>query len=158
MGLNPRFDQRVIRSQLQSGVLLIERAIINRLCFLGEQCVNKAREEGKYLNQTGNLRNSIGYVVYANGSLVYHYFEKVVDGNMKSEVDPIKEGRNYAEEIGGKIAGPDDFVLIVVAGMEYASVVESKGLNVITTAEQFAEKKFPEMMRELKLNIKSLLK
>ena len=37
------------------------------LIEVGERCIVEARNNGSYTNQTGNLRNSIGYVVMNRG-------------------------------------------------------------------------------------------
>jgi hypothetical protein len=50
---------------------------------------------------------------------------------------------------------PKGYVLIVVAGMNYATYVEAKGYNVLSTAEHLAQVEFPRMIAELKSDIKA---
>ena len=156
MGITPAFSESEIRNQVQMQAQRIEAAIINRLKYLGEQCVNVARENGSYLNQTGNLRNSIGYVVYANGQKVEKNFEHVATGN--SQVDALQIAENYADQVAGTLNISSDYVLIVVAGMEYASTVESRGRDVLTSAEQYAERNLPRMIDKLNANINAMQK
>ncbi|MGV4578106.1 hypothetical protein ACQ1R5_10635 [Ornithobacterium rhinotracheale] len=44
---------------------------------------------------------------------------------------------------------PRGYVLVVVAGMNYALYVESKGYNVLSTAEQLAEREVPRLLNEI---------
>ena len=44
--------------------------IIDTLCEVGSRCVTEARDNGSYMDQTGNLRSSIGYVVVVDGQIV----------------------------------------------------------------------------------------
>lgn len=75
--------------------------------------------EGFYQDQTTNLRNSIQYFIYHNGELVKNSEVETTDTNSVADMVP-KEG----------------FCLIGLAGMNYASHVESKGYNVITTQKE----------------------
>lgn len=120
----------------------VHRSVINRLAFLGEQCVNHARDYGIgfYQDQTGNLRSSLGYAIYYNGALV----TLKVDGDMPTG---LETGQNVIETVAQNY--PTGYVLIVVAGMSYAIHVESKGYNVLTMTEQFAETEAPKIMQAL---------
>ncbi|MEE9408268.1 MAG: hypothetical protein V3V28_09355 [Polaribacter sp.] len=96
--------------------------ILNTLRFVGEEFVNKARITGNYKDITGNLRSSIGYIILKDG--------KIIDKNFEGE----KEGKNQGQKVAKEVAEqhPDGYVLIGVAGMQYAAYVEAKSFDVIT--------------------------
>lgn len=93
---------------------------------IARQCVadarNKSKNEGGFDDQTGNLRASMGYVIYYNGKLAKQDFEGVEKGK--------KIGSELANKIGKEYV--KGWVIVIVAGMEYASHVEALGYDVIT--------------------------
>ena len=115
-------------------------------------CIKVAREDGAYHDVTGNLRSSIGYVIFCRGQLVSETFNLANGGSGKGKSNAVSTARSYAVGLAEKWAGDNDYVLIVVAGMNYASSVESRGLNVLVTAEQYAETVLPRMISMLKLS------
>lgn len=103
----------------------ITSALIYNLCAVGEQVLNQARSTNSYKDQTGNLRSSIGYVVAVDGEVVQSSsFEVVKDG-----ADGSRDGKSYALDLVKQF--PEGIVLIVVAGMNYASYVSAKGYDVL---------------------------
>ena len=121
----------------------IKRALVYNLCAVGEQVLNTARLTNSYKDQTGNLRSSIGYVVSVDGEIV-----------QMSSFDTVKEGREGSR--GGKEYAmqlvrnfPHGIVLIVVAGMNYASYVSAKGYDVLDSSELLADKLVPQMLQQL---------
>ena len=111
--------------------------IWNTFNYIGIACVDEARENGSYTDRTGNLRNSIGYVV-------------VKDGVIVSEGGFQGTGGEKSKTLAYKLAtSTKGIVLIVVAGMNYASHVEAIGKNVLTSAELLAEQLVPKIMSEL---------
>ena len=101
------------------------------LIEVGERCIVEARNNGLYTNQTGNLRNSIGYVVMNRGVEIGK--SNITSLNQKT-IDQVKAKYNQ------------DVVLIVVAGMNYAAYVEAKNYNVLTSAELLAERLLKQIM------------
>ena len=121
----------------------IKKALVYNLCAVGEQVLNAARLTNSYKDQTGNLRSSIGYVVAVDGEIV-----------QMSSFDTVKEGREGSR--GGKEYAmqlvrdfPHGIVLIVVAGMNYASYVSAKGYDVLDSSELLADKLLPQMLQQL---------
>ena len=95
--------------------------MINSFIRAGEDFVINSREQmqdhamGTYKDQTTNLRNSIGYFIFHNGALVHDNNNNIANrGIIEDTVKPI------------------GIQLIGLAGMNYASYVESKGYNVIS--------------------------
>ena len=70
---------------------------------------------------------------------------------MKEGNTGIKEGQKLAKTIGSKY--PEGVVLVVTAGMNYALYVESKGRDVLTSAEHLAQQELPKMLQKLVSNI-----
>lgn len=131
---------------------------IERLQRLGEMCVTQARgvpPSVGFHDQTGNLRSSIGYMVFVDGVPVYQStFEQVSPQAAHKDgvtYDGGKKGEAYCREIGENTTG---VCLVVVAGMDYATYVESKGRDVLTSAEHLAEQELPKQLAELIENIK----
>lgn len=127
------------------------KLVIRALSYLGEKCVREARDrpwEESWFDQSGNLRSSIGYVVVRNGEIVeYSDFNQVKDGS-----DGVKTGKVLAEELATQYSS--GYVLIVVAGMNYADYVEAMDNKVVlASAELLAGKELPNMMVKLKNQI-----
>lgn len=126
----------------------ITSALIYNLCAVGEQVLNQARSTNSYKDQTGNLRSSIGYVVAVDGEVVQSSsFEVVKDG-----ADGSRDGKSYALDLVKQF--PDGIVLIVVAGMKYASYVSAKGYDVLDSSEVLADRLVPEILKQLGFNFK----
>lgn len=134
-----------LEDMLRSQLTAVDNAIIYRLEVLGEKCVAEAREHHGYTDRTGNLTSSIGYVIAKDGEIVRQGgFEQALEG---------KEGKTrgavFAREQVARY--PEGYVLIIVAGMNYAVYVADKGYNVLDSAEILAGKEAPRMMQELGL-------
>lgn len=130
MGITPKFKQSDILKETQKGLRTIENGIIRILQYAGEKFVKDARDglkispsvfpKGDYTDRTANLRSSIGYFVLNNGNIIHSEIYGTAEG--------IAAGRDLLATIQ-----KSDYQLIGVAGMDYASAVESKGYNVITS-------------------------
>lgn len=111
----------------------IERRVIvmlNTLTRIGETGLAEARASGNYKDRTGNLRNSLGYVVLNDGVVF------------------SKGGKqDFIQTLVGK--NSKGLVLIMAAGMNYAVYVEALNFNVLTSAELLAEQMLPQMMLKI---------
>ena len=126
----------------------VTSALIYNLCAVGEQVLNQARSTNSYKDQTGNLRSSIGYVVAVDGEVVQSSsFEVVKDG-----ADGSRDGKGYALNLVKQF--PEGIVLIVVAGMNYASYVSAKGYDVLDSSEVLADRLVPEILKQRGFNFK----
>lgn len=119
--------------------------IIEVLSYLGEQGINKARlpHLGDWNDITGNLRSSIGYGVYEHGKeQILSAFEVVRKGH-----EGKAKGIALVEELARKYS--NTFVLVVVAGMDYASYVEAKeNRDVLASATLDALSKMDRYMNK----------
>jgi len=113
--------------------------VIRILRYCAESAINEARTNATYKDITGNLRASTGYVIIIDGN--------IVEENFTGEGEGITTGKSLAREI---ISQQPSIALVVVAGMKYASHVESKGRNVLTSAEQLAKTLVPNLLRQLR--------
>ncbi len=140
MALKMNYDPNKLLKDAQR----IEKAIVSRLQMIGEQFVSDARnqptptvsrkkdqktgkvkiagpKEGVYEDQSSNLRSSLGYFIMKDNV--------VIGGN----VDGTTVGRSQAKAVLVDIPQRKGLRLVGVAGMNYASAVESMGYNVITS-------------------------
>lgn len=150
MGIEAKFTRSDVKKAYDNFVDGIKRQQINRLQMLGEMCVNHARNvpmEQGFQDQTGNLRSSIGYMVFVDGVAVHSMFEQRKEGTQG-----VKAGEALAQRVGER--NPQGVCLVVTAGMNYALYVESKGHDVITTAEHLAQRELPRMLEKLVSQIK----
>ncbi|CAG5072872.1 hypothetical protein DYBT9623_04412 [Dyadobacter sp. CECT 9623] len=164
MGVRPTYKLADIRAKLEADAKKIEKAILFRLQYLGEECVAMARSLDTYIDQTGNLRNSVGYIIAKDGRVVSNNFRKSASvtsttqsgkpKTTKGSSDGLKAGEALAMEV--LLGTKRGYILIVVAGMAYAEHVETMGYDVLSSAEQFAKKEMPLMKAKLKLQIQTM--
>jgi len=141
MPLIPGFREDDIDRRVDRFTISIEQRIIWTLAMVGEKFVNNARSTRTYKDQTGNLRSSIGYIIAWDGNII------------QENIEGKAEGRAQAKKIANEILRENSkgFVLIGVAGMEYAAAVESKGYDVITGSIPAAKALLKSKIKEYSL-------
>lgn len=145
MGIKCKTSSAEIEEYFDQRVKAIRQAQINNLVYVGEAAVKEARESGRYKDQTGNLRSSIGYCVLDNGKVIKESsFDVVKEGGQGST-----EGREFLHRLISEHS--KGLALIIVAGMNYAAYVEAKNYNVLDSAEQMAERLLPQLLKGLKV-------
>lgn len=139
MGIKMITSQAEFKEIQVSWIRQFEEAILQALLYAGEEGLNQARgvtkEDGSYKDRTGNLRSSIGYVVFAGNMQVLEsgFLPTTTDDeNNKDGVDGKLKGEEFLDEIKVKYGG--GYQVIMVAGMEYAGYVEYN-YDVLTSAE-----------------------
>lgn len=153
MGISANFNINDIDATFKALLAEVDRQLIESLTRVGEEAVKLAKmipPERGFKDRTGNLRSSIGYVVLVDGKPVNVAFAAVKGGHAG-----VNEGQRLALQVGSKTEG---YALVVVAGMNYAVHVESKGRDVLTSAEKFAEKEVATHLADLVTNIKNAFK
>jgi len=148
MGITPLFTPADVHKIMQTSLQRLDRALINMLAFLGGKCVNEARNFGDYMDRTSNLRSSVGYVVAVEGKVVTGDFKR--SGTGADGQTGIETASRFANSLVAKF--PRGYVLIVVAGMNYAAYVETRR-NVLSSAEHLAQAQLPRMIAELKARL-----
>lgn len=153
MGISANFNINDIDATFKALLAEVDRQLIESLTRVGEEAVKLAKmipPERGFKDRTGNLRSSIGYVVLVDGKPVNVAFAAVKGGHAG-----VNEGQRLALQVGSKTEG---YALVVVAGMNYAVHVESKGRDVLTSAEKLAEKEVAKHLADLVTNIKNAFK
>lgn len=149
-GFKANFSMGDVHNHFADYAVRVHRATVKVLQYIGEQCVKLAREKGTYNDITGNLRNSIGYVLVKNGSIISKNFEAKVESKVLSSANGkgILEGEALAVELASRVE--KGYAVIVVAGMHYAHYVETLNKDVLDSAERWADEQVPRLMQRLK--------
>lgn len=103
----------------------------------------KTKAEGGFGNITWNLRGSIGYVLVKEGSVIETYFPPISKGS-----EGLKIGEDFARELALLSDEGDDIMLVVVAGMEYASYVQATERDVIRGSSLFFENEVKAIFKQ----------
>lgn len=127
---------------------IINEEIANTLSYLGEQCVARIRDrssEESWVDQTGNLRSSIGYAVFNKGTKIAESsFDSILGGSIGSAT-----GKRYVDSLASQYA--HTFALVVVAGMSYADYVEAiNNKDVLASTELWARIKIQKYLEKAK--------
>lgn len=138
---------------LREYMKVVYEEITRALSYLGEQCVEKARDrapEDSWFDQTGALRSSVGYAIYELGrKKIMSDFPIVKDGSEGSE-----EGKKMLNDLASLYR--DTFALVVVAAMSYAEYVEAlESKDVLASTELWAISKVDEYMAKAKSRVES---
>ena len=154
--IKAKFSIADIKKALEQVNANFDQAIIERLSFVGEKFVINARNNGAYTDRTGNLRSSIKYFIMKDGKIINGEFNDEVKPaltkkNNLAKDQPVNLERNVVAEIAERF--PKGYVLVGMAGMNYAAYVESKNYDVITasaiTAENDLRKSLDELRKKL---------
>lgn len=140
MGIKSKINQKELKQWLKNGVEKeLHKRIVENLNYLGMQCIQIAKSLNTYQDRTGNLRNSIGYLIMKDGNIITSTFENNTGGN---------NGEKHAKNVSTNY--PNGYALIVVAGMEYAGYVEDvHNLAVLQPAENYARGKAEQIMKNI---------
>lgn len=128
MGIESNFNMSAMRKYADSKRDEFEEAALEAYKFACIEMVKRAKQGKEYITQTGALISSTGYVLYHNGIEVSTLFESNGGDNGGIGVQKgLAAARAVADQYKDKT-----FVAVVVAGMDYALYVESKGKDVLT--------------------------
>lgn len=136
-GLTPLWKKSDIRKLLDKLGERAEFVIMDLLQRTGEEFVKIARLEGNYIDHTGNLRSSIGYVIVKDGSIVGRNFQLSEQAGTDKQTGK-REGEQLAMDLVKTFT--KGYVMIGVAGMKYAVFVEAmENKDVLTRAADKAD-------------------
>ena len=150
MGIRITTPLSEIDAYIERSLEKAKQAIIGVFEDVGLQCLTEARDNPGYIDQSGNLRSSIGYAVVVDGRITsMQISEQVKDG---------VAGKGEATAFLSRLASEHKtgICLIVVAGMNYAVYVEGRGKNVLTSAKLLADRLVPQMLEQLGFTIKRI--
>lgn len=143
--MTPLFDQKSLERWFEHFQSKAEDKTLVLLQAGGEKFIEVARRSGSYKDQTGNLRSSIGYIIAKDGEVVKENFKESEKGTDKTTGK--YKGRRLAEEVSLSHTG--GYILVGVAGMEYAAAVEAKGYEVISGANTQCEKYLRDTLKSV---------
>lgn len=107
---------------LQRAARKIQENVLKALSKLGDESVVRIRYRSakeSWIDHTGNLRSSIGFAVYEQGSkYMQSAFSQVLSGT-----DGSVKGKKMINDLAKEYSRV--YALVVVAGMEYAGEVEA---------------------------------
>lgn len=135
--LTPLWKKSDIRKLFDKLGERAEFVIMDLLQRTGEEFVKIARLEGNYIDHTGNLRSSIGYVIVKDGSIVGRNFQL-----SEKEGTDKQTGKREGEQLAMDLVKTftKGYVMIGVAGMKYAVFVEAmENKDVLTRAADKAD-------------------
>lgn len=147
MAIKCKTPMAEIQEYIAKAIERTDKVVIRNLQRLGEEAVIYARNRTgaeSWYDQTGNLRSSVGYVIARDGNIIRRGgFSQILDGT-----EGPSEGKQFAKEMAD--AYPGSYVLIVVAGMNYASYVEEmENKDVLASSSLFVERELPKMMKRI---------
>lgn len=90
-----------------------------------------------YIDHSGVLRSSIGFVIYDHGKPYFSNFAGV----------GAEEGKNTADSIAQKY--PNDIVAVIAAGAQYAAAVENRGYYVLSNNAKTLGDKFNQKLQRI---------
>ena len=134
-----QFGDGYITKQVQYFQQQVELAMKLLLQEFGEKLVAFAKDTHTYTDRTGNLTNSISYAIVRHKEILYYNEVQREEANAAA----LKVAMKMAESLS------DAYSLIVVAGMNYAAFVESRGYNVILPAELKAKQEFTNKVKRV---------
>lgn len=150
-GLTPLWKKSDINKLFKKVGERADMAIYQLLQRTGEEFVKIARLSGQYIDHTGNLRSSIGYIIVKDGKILGKDF------SISDSIGTDKEtGKREAEQLATDLIRTYNkgFVLIGVAGMKYAVFVEAmENKDVVSLAasrsDEFIRKQSTSLFKKL---------
>lgn len=122
----------VKEASVEAWLKRVEAKIPEVLIYGAIEGLNEARLKGSYTDRTGNLRSSIGYVVF-NGSFEVQEAGFLPTSGSEGGAKGQTDGKAYLNQIKAQY-NDADYTLIMVAGMEYSGYVEAN-YDVLASAE-----------------------
>jgi hypothetical protein len=144
-------NEDIIAEYFSKVLEIVHHEVLRSLSYLGEKCVTRVRDRSKeesWIDQTGNLRSSIGYAVLEYGrEYIRSTFKQVMKGS-----EGVTQGNRMIDELAKRYA--DTYVLVVVAGMSYAEYVEARdSKDVLASTELWARQEINGVMQKTKERI-----
>lgn len=145
LDMSPAEIERMIRQQIEE----IDRQTLEQFKRVLARALDiqraKVRANGGYNDDTGQLRSSVGGIIYKDGKVLYEDFKLAPYGTNKEP--GIREGRDKALLALRETSG---WGITIVAGKEYASWVELRhGLSVLIDAQKELVKTLDQAFNEI---------
>lgn len=104
-----------------------EQEVVKALVQAGERAAEVARQTRTYEDKSGNLTASIGYGVVHKGTLV-------AQGGFDESLEGGRIGREALQKALDEVR-QEQYAVVLVAGMEYATYINRKGYAVLDGAQ-----------------------
>ncbi len=143
VGIKSNYTANELNRQIKKVINAAQQKYLEGLIKIGQDFVADAKATGRYCNQTGNLRSSIGFIAAVGNQPVASEFNVVLAGETGK-----KKGIELANTLVLKNPNQNT-ALIVVAAMDYAKVLESKGRNVLTASSLTAIKDLMSLSKSI---------
>ena len=121
-----------------------------RLLQLAEEAVIYSKDNKGYKDRTGNLKNSISFALYLDGSLITSQEGQIpkpeaTEDGQQGVGNALAE---YAQKEG--IVAPRGYSLVIVAGMRYGKYVEENyGYNVLQLTKHYLREEMKGIFEEV---------
>lgn len=150
MGLRLVTRRTEIKNAIDTSVDEWLKGLLDRLVLLGDACYEYQISRLTYTHRTGNLGSSTGYLVLRDGQVYSEGGFLAITGPERTDKDPDGTllGREFAESLIPEYS--KGFVLLFVSGMNYASYVEAKGYDVLTSAQLWAERQAIDILNSMR--------
>lgn len=135
-------SDKFIKDFAQTGLIesMINNLIANVFENIARQIITAAKNDGNYQNQTGNLRNSFGFIILKGEKVVmasFPDFDELKEmRNINYKLPPMTPEEyisNATQNIISKLDTTNEkWQLVVFSAAYYALFVELKGYNVLT--------------------------
>ncbi len=148
--IEPKFNVNEVMAKLGRLAEVVPQAVAEAFQLTCTEIVSEARQLNTYQDQTSNLRSSIGYGIYIDGEPFTEDYRQAGNGTGDGSLGQ-GSARATVEEVAARY--PEGIVGVIVAGMEYALYVESKGYDVLTGpanhAQEILDRNIKIVMEEL---------
>lgn len=146
IGITADFSDKDLEDWINADAHVWFDELLEKFRIAGKQFTERARAKAKpekdaFGNITWNLRSSIGYVLVYQRKVIEAYFPVLKTGSLGA-----KTGESFAREIALLINEGDGIELVMVAGMEYASLVEDRRLDVISGSSALFEAEVTKLL------------
>lgn len=144
IGIEATYKMRDVEAYIDKKSQEWYNRILESLRQKGRDFTSKARArtkvEGGFNNITWNLRESIGYLLIHDGKVIESFFPKIAEANGGAVT-----GDAFARQISTDNYFDKGIVLLMVAGMDYASFVQNRGIDVLDTSSLEFEKELQRL-------------
>lgn len=138
MGLNTNISEQRIKAYISKCESETNKAICMFWAYVGEISIKYARSlsaDNSFIDRTGNLRSSETYCVFHNGSIVSKGSYSAISSQ---GAEGKQQGDNYVEQIARQLSKANNSGVVIGAGMQYASFVESRENKIVlSTANSY---------------------
>lgn len=110
----------------------IRQDVVADLAYLASESYEEAMRGSAFQDRTGALRSSMGWAVLEDGVVR-------ASGGFVPRGEAGAKGARQGRQTLHELPRRSGFVAVLIAGMHYASFVESKGFDVMTRGELLME-------------------